>query len=86
MPGPGRYLDAGPLPGSDTPCYTSPMVKTLAQSARRSKGTPQRSVRVADPLWFAALKKAKRRNETLASVITKSLQSYVDGDDNHNAA
>lgn len=55
------------------------MVKTPARSARKSKGTPQRSVRVSDELWNAALKKAKRNGDTLAALITDALQSYVDG-------
>lgn len=56
-------------------------VKTTGKrgvTKRKSRGTPQRSVRVPDKLWDAALAKTKKNGETLASVITEALQSYVD--------
>jgi len=44
---------------------------------RRTYGEPRRAVRVADPLWIAALAKAAERGETLSAAIRRFLERYV---------
>lgn len=39
--------------------------------------TPIHSVRVADELWQAALKKAHDQGETLTDVIVRALKRYL---------
>lgn len=39
--------------------------------------TPQRSIRVDDELWFAALQAAHDRNESLSDVVRDALAVYV---------
>jgi hypothetical protein len=41
------------------------------------RGTTLRNVRVADPLWSAALAAASERDETLSDVIRAALERYV---------
>lgn len=47
------------------------------------RGTQQRTVRMPDELWQAALALAKRRGETVSDVIRAALERYVreDGDE-----
>ncbi len=42
--------------------------------------TPKHTIRVPDPLWDAALAKAKGRYETLTTVIIRKLREYVEED------
>lgn len=39
--------------------------------------TPQRSVRISDELWEAALQVAADRDETVTDVIVRALTRYV---------
>lgn len=41
------------------------------------RGTTLRNVRVADPLWSAALSIARARGESLSDVIRAALERYV---------
>jgi antitoxin component of RelBE/YafQ-DinJ toxin-antitoxin module len=41
------------------------------------RGTTLRNVRVADPLWAAALAVAEQRDETVSDVIRAALERYV---------
>lgn len=41
------------------------------------RGTQQRTVRMPDELWQAALALAKRRGETVSDVIRAALERYV---------
>jgi predicted CopG family antitoxin len=41
--------------------------------------TPLRNIRIPDELWFAALDKAERDDDTLSNVIRKLLTKYVAG-------
>lgn len=43
--------------------------------------TPRRSVRVPDPVWEKAKKKATKRGETMSDVIRRVLQQYADEQD-----
>ncbi len=40
-------------------------------------GEKPRAVRIPDGLWDAALRTARRRNETVSEVIRRALTSYV---------
>jgi hypothetical protein len=42
-----------------------------------SKGTMPRAVRIAEPLWKAALAKARDRGETITDVVRRALEEYV---------
>lgn len=39
--------------------------------------TPNRVIRVADPLWHAAQAKAAQRGETVSDVVRRALERYV---------
>jgi hypothetical protein len=44
---------------------------------RRSKGTPQKAIRVDPELWETAKQTTYRRDETISDVIRRSLQEYI---------
>ena len=41
------------------------------------KGTRQRSIRIADHLWHAAVETARERDENLSDEIRRFLERYV---------
>jgi len=41
------------------------------------RGTTLRNIRIAEPLWTAALAKARERGETLSDVIRRALDEYL---------
>jgi negative regulator of replication initiation len=40
-------------------------------------GTPRRTIRVDDELWFSAVVKAAERGESVSDVIRRALERYV---------
>lgn len=46
-------------------------------SVPRDDHTPQRSIRVSDELWDAALREAADRGEPLSEAIRRFLERYV---------
>lgn len=53
------------------------MTPATVSRVPNTPGTTRRTVRVADPLWQAAQKKAEQREESLSDVIRKALERYV---------
>lgn len=43
-----------------------------------SEGTKRRSIRVEDDLWERAKREAKARGDTLADVVRRALEDYVE--------
>lgn len=41
--------------------------------------TPQRSIRVPDEVWYAALERAEQEGITLTSLLINTLRSYGEG-------
>lgn len=46
--------------------------------------TPRRTVRVADPTWAAAMRRARREGTTVTAAITAFLRAYGEGDGSQN--
>uniref|UniRef100_UPI0037DD261B hypothetical protein n=1 Tax=Streptomyces tubercidicus TaxID=47759 RepID=UPI0037DD261B len=66
---PSRQMDASFCPYS---------YEEVAAMARPKTGeTPKHNVRVPDPLWEAATKKAKEEGRTITDVIVTALHRYV---------
>jgi len=42
-----------------------------------SKGTPHRTIRIESDLWDAAKEAAKERGDNLSDIIRKTLEQYV---------
>lgn len=49
----------------------------LSMVTDKTNHAPPRSVRVPDPLWEAALSKARSQGDTLSGVIVAHLEKYV---------
>lgn len=41
------------------------------------RGTTRHAIRIPDPLWRAALAKARDRGDELSAVIRRALEAYV---------
>lgn len=53
-------------------------IKEVATVARPATGeTPKHNIRVPDPLWKAATKKAKEEGRSITDVIVTALHRYV---------
>lgn len=64
----GRTLSSGVL--------TSVLTRTSVQGMTK---TPPRSVRVPDPIWQAAIERAKAEGTTVTAVILAALTRYAKG-------
>jgi len=58
-------------------CHDNTPVHSADMAARPAIG-PRRTIRVPDPLWDAAMKKAERRGETISDVVRRALEHYLE--------